>query len=311
MRDDRTMPGLIEALDEAGGPHAPRERSSLLRALFDAELQRGAQELELRRSGYDEPIVVGFAALDDGQLVGVAPVTAKLRADPGAAPERAWLLAAALTGALVDAGDAEPGLLVGALDDEWLVLALPTGDPELAALAFDEQIAGMDRLRARGLALPGHVLADAVTDLRPPIGSRHPLRIAEAVAVFGGRPGDPASLDEHEDLVLSLLDGGSDDVARPHEDPDPARRVARRILQRLNGMGKWGGYHTEFIHLSRGFAGNERALAEQVGEALLDAGLLAEKRSVGQRHVFLNPRRAGEIHALIERGEVPPHLTLP
>ena len=57
-------------------------------------------------------------------------------------------------------------------------------------------------------------------------------------------------------------------------------------------MGKWGGYHTEFAHLARGFAGNERALAEAVGEALLAAGLLAEKPSVGQRHVFLNPRRA-------------------
>ena len=77
---------------------------------------------------------------------------------------------------------------------------------------------------------------------------------------------------------------------RPHEDPDPGRRVARRILQRLDGMGKWGGYHTEFAHLARGFAGNDRALAQEVGEALLEAGLLAEKPSVGQRHVYLNPR---------------------
>ena len=100
-------------------------------------------------------------------------------------------------------------------------------------------------------------------------------------------------------------------VARPHDDPDPARRVARRILQRLDGMGKWGGYHTEFAHLARGFAGNERALAEAVGEALLGAGLLAEKPSVGQRHVFLNPKRAGDIHALIERGEAPAGIKLP
>ena len=40
-------------------------------------------------------------------------------------------------------------------------------------------------------------------------------------------------------------------------------------------MGKWGGYHTEFAHLSRGFAGNDRALAEAVGEALVAGGLLA------------------------------------
>jgi hypothetical protein len=91
----------------------------------------------------------------------------------------------------------------------------------------------------------------------------------------------------------------------------PGRRVARRILQRLHGMGKWGGYHTDFAHLSRGFAGNDRALADRVGEALLDAGMLAEKPSVGQRHVFLNPRRKAAIHALMERGEVPDDLRLP
>jgi hypothetical protein len=97
---------------------------------------------------------------------------------------------------------------------------------------------------------------------------------------------------------------------RPHEDPLPARRTARRILQRLDGMGKWGGYHTEFAHLARGFAGNDKGLAEDVGERLLDAGLLMEKPSVGQRHVYLNPRRARDIRALIEDAEVPAGLHL-
>ena len=147
----------------------------------------------------------------------------------------------------------------------------------------------------------------------PPVGATDPLVVAASVAALGGRPADPASMEEHEDAVLAALDAasGGADFSRPHDDPDPARRAARRILQRLDGMGKWGGYHTEFAHLARGFAGNERALAEAVGEALLAAGLLAEKPSVGQRHVFLNPRRAGDIHALIERGEAPAELKLP
>jgi hypothetical protein len=76
-------------------------------------------------------------------------------------------------------------------------------------------------------------------------------------------------------------------------------------------MGKWGGYHTDFAHLARGFAGNDRALAQDVGEALLAGGLLAEKPSVGQRHVFLNPRRAGDIRTFIEAGEPPSGLRLP
>ena len=167
---------------------------------------------------------------------------------------------------------------------------------------------GVDRLRARALVVPAVVLGDA-PGLREPIGSHHPLRIAEAVARLGGRPSDAASVEEHEDAVLAVV-GAREATTRAHEDPDPARRVARRILQRLDGMGKWGGYHTDFAHLARGFAGNDRQLASEVGEALLAARLLAEKPSVGQRHVFLNPRRAGEIRRLIETGEEPGGLDL-
>ena len=76
-------------------------------------------------------------------------------------------------------------------------------------------------------------------------------------------------------------------------------------------MGKWGGFHTEFAHLARGFAPSDKQLAQDVGEALLDAELLLEKPSVGQRHVFLNPRRAKDIHALIDDGTTPADLRLP
>jgi hypothetical protein len=279
-----------------------------LKALLDSELERGARELGRKRSGYDQPVLVAVAP-GDGALRAVAPAPRALRADPDAVNERTWLLVAALVGALVEvagAGTVRAGHLGGQLG-----LAVP-GDPddaELVPLAFDTQVEGIDRLRARALALPASVLAD-VDDLREPIGAAHPLVVAAHVAALGGRPADPASMEEHEDAVLAALDATAG-VARPHDDPDPVRRVARRILQRLDGMGKWGGYHTDFAHLARGFAGNERALAEAVGEALLAAGLLAEKPSVGQRHVFLNPRRAGDIHALIERGEEPADLKLP
>jgi hypothetical protein len=279
-----------------------------LRALLDSELERGARELGQKRSGYEQPVLVAVGP-GDGALHAVAPAVPALRADPDAVNERTWLLVAALVGALVEvagAGTVRAGHLGG-----HLALAVP-GDPddaELVPLAFETQVEGVDRLRARALAVPESVLND-IDDLREPIGGAHPLVVAAHVAALGGRPADPASMEEHEDAVLAALDATAG-VARPHDDPDPARRVARRILQRLDGMGKWGGYHTEFAHLARGFAGNERALAEAVGEALLASGLLAEKPSVGQRHVFLNPRRAGDIHALIERGEAPGDLRLP
>ena len=177
-------------------------------------------------------------------------------------------------------------------------------------MAFEEHAAAIARLRSRALAVPAHVLSEAA-DWRAPIAQA--LRSAEAVARLGGRPADGDSVAAHEDAVLAIVqsDGAANAAARPHDDPQPARRIARRILQRLHGMGKWGGYHTEFRHLSRGFAGNERALADDVGEALIAAGLLEQKPSVGQRHVFLNSRRAADIHALIDRGDVPPDLQLP
>jgi hypothetical protein len=158
--------------------------------------------------------------------------------------------------------------------DGYLALHAAGEDPELVALVLDDAVAGIDRLRARALVVPAELLD--VADLRP-------LPRAET----------------------------GEGVPIAHDDPEPARRAARRILQRLNGMGKWGGYHTEFAHLGRGFHGNDAALALEVGEALLAAGLLTEKPSVGQRHVSLNSRRAGEIHRLIEEGEVPAGLKLP
>ncbi|HMJ37179.1 MAG TPA: hypothetical protein VK501_24965 [Baekduia sp.] len=304
-----TLSGIDEALADAGGVDAPRERAARLRTLLARELEHGATELGHPRSGYEHPVVVAVAARADG-LVAVAPVQPGLRADPDAVEERAWLLAAALLGALVESSTAGE-LTAGAFDGHLaLHVAGADADAELVPLAFEEQVAPIDRLRARALAFPAAVLED-VTDLRAPIGAGHPLRVALEVARLGGRPADPASLAEHEDAVLAVLEASQPAISRPHDDPDPSRRVARRILQRLDGMGKWGGYHTDFSHLARGFAGNDRALADEVGEALLLSGLLAEKPSVGQRHVFLNPRRAADIRGLIERGDLPADLTLP
>jgi hypothetical protein len=306
---------LEDALREAGGARAaPAAATAGLRKQLLAALERGREELGRKRSGYDAPVLVAIAE-GDGGLVAVAPVTAALRADPDAVSARAWVVTAALVHALVEVGDGAPParpedllLVVGDFDGH-LVLHLPGSDePELAGLAFDERLQDADRLRARAVVVPPALLTDV--ELRQPIGAGHPLRVAEAVARLGGDAVDPAEDDALEDLLPTVL-GTSGPSARPHEDPDPARRVARRILQRLAGMGKWGGYHTEFAHLPRGFAGNDRALAMEVGEALLAAGLLLEKPSVGQRHVYLNPRRAKDIHTLIDSGDAPEGVTFP
>jgi hypothetical protein len=307
-------------LADAGGMRAPRERAAQIRAELLDGLAAGARELEQPRSGYETPVPVALVAFGE-TLLAIAPVDPALRADANAANDRAWTLVAVLVGALVEgaaamaAGAPQDLALRAGVWEGWLALAFPVAAAdvlvgvELAVEAFGENVADIDRLRARAYAVPTLALGD-VGELRPPIGELHPLRIAEAVARFGGRPADAASIGEHEEAVLTVLDPTSE-VARPHEEADPSLRVARRMLQRLMGMGKWGGYHTEIAHLARGFAGHDRALALAIGERLVNAGLLVEKQSVHQRHVRLNPRRVAEIHALVDRGELPPGLRLP
>jgi hypothetical protein len=308
---------LEQALADAGGSEAPRDASARLRRVLDAELGRGARELAEKRTGYVTPIAVAVAA-SGADVFAVLPVTPDLRADPGAVAERSAALVAVAVEHVVEGASPGPPrsrddlrLRLGELDG-MLLLAYPAADPGEAAEYAQEALNAefeehrIDRLRARAHLLPGHVL-EGGADLREPIGATHPLRVAEAVTRLGGSPLDEEALESLEPELLRVLEP-SGGVARAHDDPDPRRRVMRRILQRLDGMGKWGGYHTAFDHLARGFAGNERALAYEVGEELLAAGLLEQKPSVGQRHVYLSTRRAGEIRRLIDDGVLPPGL---
>lgn len=310
----QTPSELERALSDAGGADAARDWAARLRKLLGDELERGRVEIEQARTGRARPIALGVAPAEQGVLA-VLPLAPELRADPGAVSERGAQLAAAAVASLVEAAEpapparaAELALLMGAHDGH-LALSYPAADPrwaaEYAREALDDAAHGIDRLRARAHLLPAHALEP--DDLRAPIGPTHPLRVAEAVARLGGSPLEDDSVTALEPKLLGLLEPEGS-VARAHDDPDPRRRTMRRILQRLDGMGKWGGYHTAFEHLARGFAGNERALAFEVGEELVGAGLLAQKPSVGQRHVYLNPRRAAEIRRLIDDGVLPPGL---
>jgi len=315
----RRVSELARELELGGGGDAPPELAARLRGLIAAELARGVEELAKPRSGYGEPLCVVLAEAGRAALA-ICPAPPELRADPAAVTERAGFVVAAAADALVEGAGAAPvtdgadlRLRLGTYGD-WLALRYPAHDgreaAELATVALSERLDGVDRLRCEALLVPGHVIETA-GDWREPIGPTHPLRVVEAARRLGASALDEESLEGCQELLERLLEPAGS-VARAHDDPDPVRRVARRILQRLDGMGKWGGYHTEFVHIGRGFAkGNERSLALDVGERLLQAGLLGEKISVGQRHVFLNPRRSGQIRALIDTGELPPGLSLP
>ena len=207
------MTDLAGELDRAGGAAAPPSATARLREVLLAALRHGAAELAKPRSGYDAPVEVAIAA-GDGGLLAATPAAAALRADPERSRERAWLLVAATVAALVElAGRAadrrrddlrSPRATSAASSCSRSRPAARHLD-ELVPLAFDDHAGGIDRLRARALALPARVLGGRAAR---PIGDGHPLRIAEAVARLGGRPEDPRSVEEHEDAVLGLLEPG-------------------------------------------------------------------------------------------------------
>jgi hypothetical protein len=215
----------------------------------------------------------------------------------------ALTVAAGLDVPRADAGELE---LEAASWRGFTALRVATVDPagvlELLPLSLDEQSAHLDRMEPVTIEVPAGSLEET-----EPIAAPWLAR-AELVARLDGFPAaarlDPtvaSALATYASLLELPVVAEADSAA--HDDPSPERRVTRRILRRLDGMGKYGGYHTEFSHLARGFPGHERALALEAGEALLRAGILTEKPSVGQRHVSLVAARTDEIRRLIDGGE--------
>jgi hypothetical protein len=221
--------------------------------------------------------------------------------------------------AAVDCG-ATPGAL-RLLDWDGLTAVVAPGmDPELAAVALSERHPHPGR--AELAALPADVTVDGPPLELPPTGHRagpiadvagalrvHPLRVALALVERGwdleeaAYPPDLVEMLRHRGLE-GPVHGTNEPSLAIEDDPCPRRRHARRVLRRLLHKRKVGPhYHTEFSHLARGAPPEDRAEALQIGEALIRAGLLGEKPSVGQRHVFLRRDALPAIHALIARGE--------
>ena len=210
------------------------------------------------------------------RLFAATPAPPRSGSTPTRPTERAWLLVAAVIAALVDL--AEPPPPTGARRPRcsragdlggFLLLALP--GPRRPGRPRRARPAGVRGARRR------HRPPARPRRRRPRAAARGPdaqaSRSAPTTRCASPRrsPGSAAaprtrarSRSTRTRCSRCSQPAGARAV-RPHEDPDPARRVARRILQRLDGMGKWGGYHTDFAHLARGFAGNERALAQDGG----------------------------------------------
>jgi hypothetical protein len=224
--------------------------------------------------------------------------------------------------AAVEAGAVPGGITV--LDWHGLaVLTLPGLDDDITGLAVQE--AHPEPARGVLATLPGDVRPDGPEvvlagpparmdpdDPLTPLASAtwaHPVRVALVLAAHGQAMHAPS----HPPAIVGELrrwglDGSPPPPDAPslevEDDPCPRRRHARTVLRRLLRMGKVGAqYHTEFENLYRGAAPEDRSDALAVGEALVRAGILGEKPSVGQRHVYLRRDALPAIHALIDRGE--------
>ena len=191
----------------------------------------------------------------------------------------------------------EAGVLADAVSVlDWhgfVLLTLPDLDDEIAPLALAEVCAHADAV----------VLAPLPESLRPDgediplVGPPPHLDAADPLAALS------RATWSHPIRVALTLAAHGQSIDAP-SDPCPRRRRARTVLRRLLRMGKVGDqHHTEFDNLYRGAAADDRRDALEVGEALVRAGLLGEKPSVGQRHVYLRRDSLPDIHALIDRGE--------
>lgn len=224
-------------------------------------------------------------------------------------------------GAAVDAGADVAALRL----EDWRGLTCvvaPGMDAELFSLAVGE--AWADGRRVAAAELPeGVVVGGAPLALAPLPGGGgtdlaaladelavHPLRIVLTLLAHDQHIAGP----HPAELAHSLREWGCSGERAPvaaaaaslaiEDDPCPRRRHARTVLQRMLRMGKVGpGYHTQIDHFARGAPPHERHAALETAEALLRAGLLGEKPSVGQRHIYLSVKALPQIHALIDRGE--------
>lgn len=200
-----------------------------------------------------------------------------------------------------------PGVVDGELAAALLADSFPPpGRARLAALPADVPLGG----EPLPLPAPEGPRGGPLGALAGALGV-HPVRVALALIARGLTPSllprDPRP------FVALAREWGLTREPEPEpappslaiaDDPCPRRRHARVVLQRLLRIGKVGaGYHTDIANFARGAAAHERHEALEVAEALLRAGLLGEKPSVGQRHIYLNREALPEIHALIDRGE--------
>jgi hypothetical protein len=88
-------------------------------------------------------------------------------------------------------------------------------------------------------------------------------------------------------------------TARAETDVEARQRIVRRILERLNTMGKYWPARTERRATARGLEGPDVGLALRATDALVACGLMREEHRGHEPRVGLNGDRRSEITDII------------
>ncbi len=76
--------------------------------------------------------------------------------------------------------------------------------------------------------------------------------------------------------------------------------IRRSLLRKLVKHGYWGGRHTSFDNLPKGFPSHLQKDVKKVAKELIKEGILLKKLTSYGLEVSLNPRRNREIKDFVE-----------
>lgn len=82
---------------------------------------------------------------------------------------------------------------------------------------------------------------------------------------------------------------------------DHAEEIKAKLLFKLARRRNWGGSHTAFDNLKKGFKPKDHELVKEMTDELIREGLLLKKPTGYGLHVSLNHYRAQEIKEMIRR----------
>jgi hypothetical protein len=77
--------------------------------------------------------------------------------------------------------------------------------------------------------------------------------------------------------------------------------IKAKLLKKLQRHGYWGGRHTSFDNLPKGFEKSLRGKVKEAAEDLIEEGLLKGKPTSYGIEVSLNPEKKEEIERVIEK----------